>query len=200
MYIRATCLFIQEGYGHIQWNEDRPPRKEHPKDKREGHLIVENGVIVGAAAFWKIITNNSSWCWDFAYIDPEHQRKGYVSKRFPLWRERYGYFTIPQPWSESSRRLLSKFGITAPRNNQEDFKVFEKELVCAGLVRNNFYPPSKETNYKWGLGVDYRNLSNSNHPAITKYLELWPVPEGQDRSEVIFNLQSVGLLPVIKAA
>src|SRR5258707_9201879 len=81
IYLRASCLFVQEGYATTQWNIDRPSAKDHPKDKVEGHLLVENGVIIGAASFWRH-WKDSAWSWQVVYIDPEHQRNGYVSKRF----------------------------------------------------------------------------------------------------------------------
>jgi hypothetical protein len=92
-------------------------------DEVIGLLLVENGGIVGAAGFtnktflgeyapefvnFEDYLNN--WQWSFAFIDPQHRRKGYVSKRIPAWREEFGEFTSTRPWSEGARAMFEKMG------------------------------------------------------------------------------------------
>jgi hypothetical protein len=70
-----------------------------------GILLVENGGIVGAAGFIdekEYVTLNGveyvnvtkeHWRWVFAFFDPHHHRKGYLTKRIPEWKTMFGEFT-----------------------------------------------------------------------------------------------------------
>jgi hypothetical protein len=84
---------------------------------------VENGGIVGAAGFTnmtfidddtveivKLEEYLKNWQWSFAFIDPQHRRKGYITKRIPEWRKEFGEFTSTRPWSESARAMFEKMG------------------------------------------------------------------------------------------
>jgi len=129
-------IFVQEG--SPQWQKDEVTLRAealrischhttvpfaHPYvdwDDRVGILLVENGGIIGAAGFsnvtfikddrefvpWEEYLKN--WQWLFAFIDPQHRRKGYITKRIPEWRERFGEFNSTRPWSESVRALFEK--------------------------------------------------------------------------------------------
>jgi hypothetical protein len=83
---------------------------------------------------------SKNWRWTFAFIDPQHQRKGYIAKRIPEWRERFGEFTSTRPWSESMRALFEKIGWfpageeSLERNEAELNKLTLKELERAGRL------------------------------------------------------------------
>jgi hypothetical protein len=91
-------------------------------EDRIGILLVENGGIVGAAGFSNTTFIDSdeeyvefkeylqNWQWSFAFIDPQHRRKGYLSKRIPQWRKEFGEFTSTRPWSEAARAMFEKIG------------------------------------------------------------------------------------------
>jgi hypothetical protein len=81
------------------------------------------------------------WCWSFAFIDPEHQRKGYLTKRLPEWRKRFGDFTSTRPWSEGVRQLFEKVGWfpgegeeSLERNTDELMKIQLKEFEESGRM------------------------------------------------------------------
>ena len=113
--IRARCFGLME-IADSTWF---PPKKKEPPGgwaPSEGWLLVENYRIVGAAEFiqfpaWDFISQSAikTWVWDWVWIDPEHRRKGVVSRRLPIWEARYGDFVIDQP-NPYATALLEKSG------------------------------------------------------------------------------------------
>lgn len=113
--IRAACFDLME-VADTRWF---PPRKVAPPGgwaTSEGWLLVEDHRIVGAAEFTKhemtemFAPTQPAWCWYWVLVDPEHRRKGVVSRRLPIWEARYGDFVIDQP-NPSAAALLKKSGI-----------------------------------------------------------------------------------------
>ena len=116
VYLRAEAL-------NISSNHSAPPWREEYIEEMTGILLVENGGIIEAAGFVQgeprvtmmkgkeyVELTNRKWRWGFAFIDPEHQRKGYLTKRLAEWRKRFGNFTSTRPWSEGVRKLFEKIG------------------------------------------------------------------------------------------
>ena len=111
--LRAACFGLME-VADSRWF----PRKAAPPGgwaPSEGWLLVEDHRIVGAAEFvqhviWELGRTRPAWLWDWIWVDPEHRRKGVVSRRLPVWEARYGNFVIDQP-NPYAAALLEKAGI-----------------------------------------------------------------------------------------
>jgi hypothetical protein len=145
VFLRAEALKIYS-------NHDAPPWREEYVEGMIGILLVENGGIVGAAGFLQdkplvtringkeYVSLTKQWCWGFAFIDPEHQRKGYLTKRLPKWRKRFGDFTSTRPWSEGVRQLFKKIGWfpageeSLERNEAELIKIQLREFEKSGSL------------------------------------------------------------------
>jgi hypothetical protein len=106
LFICAACLYVLELQDACLWKEKGFPPEEC--GQTDGWLLVEQRQIIGGAKFSRI---DDIWMWQFAWIHPEHRRKGYLLKRLPQWIERYGSFVADQP-NQHARALLRKAGYT----------------------------------------------------------------------------------------
>ena len=124
--LRSKCFELLE-VADVKWAPYRPG------DPAEGWLMVEDNRIVGAAEFkqrgafcW--LPGHSqepairAWVWVWVFVDPEHRRKGVVSRRLPIWEERYGEFVIDQPNPNAMAMLrklgcLARHGVSGPSRN-----------------------------------------------------------------------------------
>jgi hypothetical protein len=115
VFLRAEALMISSHHDDPPWNNDY--------NESVGVLLVEKGGIVGAVGFdnrtfidsdeefVEFSEYHQNWRWTFAFIDAQHQRKGYISKRIPKWlTENFGEFSSSRPWSEGMRALFEKIG------------------------------------------------------------------------------------------
>jgi hypothetical protein len=75
-------------------------------------LLVEDGNIpVGAVGFvWTIWSGSpAGWHMFFAWVAEPWRCQGVMSRRWPLWRESYGEFTVEQP-NKAMQALVRKMG------------------------------------------------------------------------------------------
>jgi hypothetical protein len=132
VFLRAEALYISSHHDNAPWVTD------YDSDT-VGILLIENGGIIGGAGFIKDVTKQN-WHWAFAFIDPQHQRKGNLTNRIPEWRKLFGEFTSSRPWSEAIRALFEKIGWfpageeSLERNAAEVRKLQLKELARIGRL------------------------------------------------------------------
>lgn len=109
MYDRALKFKREEGYDFVQWQS----RKGEEDSKVRGFLLTESdGTIVGAIAFrWREWTDApASWGLQFVWIAPPFRRKGILSRRWKMFRERFGNFVVEGPVSDSMSNFLKRSG------------------------------------------------------------------------------------------
>jgi hypothetical protein len=107
MTLRARCFQLIEVPGR-PW----PPVPGEDTLCFESWLFIEDYCIISVAGFEKARTNAGEifWAWNWAFIDSEHRRKGYLSKRLGLWAERYKPTLVVDAPNEDAVAMLRKAG------------------------------------------------------------------------------------------
>jgi hypothetical protein len=114
VYERAHYLARQEHYDFTQWNDEHGLRdNEFEKDSHALLLIEPPHVPIGAVSFaWKKWSDRAhGWHINFIWVAGTWRRKGMISRRWPLWLETYGAFTIETPWSKNMKAFLATTGV-----------------------------------------------------------------------------------------
>jgi hypothetical protein len=116
VYERAQALKREEDYDSTQWplpERSRFLRRCRLKDDPYWHawlLIEPPDIPVGIVTFdwmdWEDIRHGWHLC--AAWIAPEYRHKGVLSKRWPGFVSRYGWFTVEHPVSEAMEAFLFK--------------------------------------------------------------------------------------------
>lgn len=108
MYYRALEFKSEFHYSFTQWS------KEGREDvDAHGFLITgEQGKIVGACAFQNRLQKDNSYRWglQWIWICPDERGKGHLSKRWKMYRERFGDFHVEHPVSDAMKAFLEKKG------------------------------------------------------------------------------------------
>jgi hypothetical protein len=121
VYERARALRGEEGYDFTQWPEPRKPIRyrgrwlqlkdfDHQPNWHAWLLIEPDYVPIGVAGFnwmeWK--NARAGWHLCFVWIAQSYRRKGMLTKRWPAFIQKYGWFTIETPISPAMEAFLFK--------------------------------------------------------------------------------------------
>jgi hypothetical protein len=118
MYERALAFQREFGYDFCQW--------EHPKGAKDesgiGFLfnddtgVFGHGAIVGACAFrWRTWEDAPhGWAMQWIWLAPGARRRGVLTRRWPMLRERFGAFHLESPLSEAMMAFAVKNGVISP--------------------------------------------------------------------------------------
>lgn len=108
MYNRALAFKREFHFDFIQWNKSGTEDKD-----AHGYLLTgESGEIVGACAFRNRLQKDKSFRWglQWIWICPNERGKGHLSKRWSMFRERFGDFHVEPPVSDAMKAFLLKQG------------------------------------------------------------------------------------------
>ncbi len=111
MYERARAFRREEGYDFVQWdshNGDDDPNVH-------GFLMCDGeGRILGAISFrWRKPEDEPAfWGLQWVWIAPKMRRRGILSSRWDVFRDRFGDFVVESPVSETMQAFLAKHGDT----------------------------------------------------------------------------------------
>lgn len=108
MYKRAVAFKREFNYTFIQWSKNGVEEED-----AIGFLITGvKGEIVGACAFRNRLQKDNSYRWglQWIWICPNERGKGHLSKRWTMFRERFGDFLVEPPVSDGMRAFLEKQG------------------------------------------------------------------------------------------
>ncbi|WPR75223.1 hypothetical protein [Algoriphagus sp. NG3] len=108
MYNRALAFKREFRYDFTQWSKKGPEDQES-----QGYLFTgDKGEIVGACAFRKRLQNDNTYRWglQWIWICPDERGKGHLSKRWKMFRERFGDFHVEPPVSDAMKVFLEKKG------------------------------------------------------------------------------------------
>jgi hypothetical protein len=111
MYERARAFRREEGYDFVQWNSHDGDDDPHV----HGFLMSDaEGRILGAISFrWREPRDEPAfWGLQWVWIAPKMRRRGILSSRWAVFRERFGDFVVESPVSETMQAFLSKHGDT----------------------------------------------------------------------------------------
>lgn len=108
MYNRALAFKREFHYDFIQWNKGG----SEDKDAHGFLLTGESGEIVGACAFRNRLQEDNSFRWglQWIWICPNERGKGHLTKRWSMFRERFGDFLVEPPVSDGMKAFLEKQG------------------------------------------------------------------------------------------
>lgn len=108
MYNRALAFKREFHYDFIQWDKGGTEDKD-----AHGFLLTgKSGEIVGACAFRNRLQKDNSYRWglQWIWICPIERGKGHLSKRWSMFRERFGDFLVESPVSDGMKAFLEKQG------------------------------------------------------------------------------------------
>ncbi len=108
MYLRALAFKREFHYDFVQWQSEKGDRDPFV----QGFLFTDTlGAIVGACSFR---TRNRAmldgqWKLDWIWICPSERRKGHLTSRWAMFRNRFGDFSLTFPVSEDMKAFLKKY-------------------------------------------------------------------------------------------
>lgn len=108
MYRRALAFKREFHYDFVQWDAVNP----RSDVTGQGFLFVDKEKrIIGACAFRLREDGGKSW-WGLQWIwfAPVRRRAGSLSRRWPLFRDRFGRFHVEGPVSDAMQAFLIKVG------------------------------------------------------------------------------------------
>lgn len=91
-------------------------RAKNPNPQSHAYLFSDHtgqfgeGAIVGAYAFWR---ERNQWRLRWVWVCPNMRRIGVLARRWPLFLEKYGDFSIEIPLSDSMQKFIFKHGTQA---------------------------------------------------------------------------------------
>ncbi|WP_169041869.1 MULTISPECIES: GNAT family N-acetyltransferase [Sphingomonadaceae] len=109
MYERARAFKREERYDFVQWGG--PDGDDDPHV--HGFLMSdEEGRIQGAISFrWRDPEDRPGfWGLQWVWVSPKHRRSGVLSRRWSVFRARFGDFWVESPVSEEMQAFLAKKG------------------------------------------------------------------------------------------
>lgn len=72
------------------------------------YLFHNKQQFLGACCFRFDESATQCWCLDWVWLHPFARRKGYLSKSWPCFYEKYGSFNISRPLSDGMEKFLVK--------------------------------------------------------------------------------------------
>jgi acetyltransferase (GNAT) family protein len=116
VYERAWALCHDEHYDFTQWHWPGTSKEYYTDWQRENRdrllhawLLIEPDYLpVGVIGFDWMDWNNirGGWHLCFVWIADAYRRKGILSKRWPKFIQKYGWFTIEHPLSPAMEAFL----------------------------------------------------------------------------------------------
>lgn len=113
VYERALRFKRDFGYDFVQWAIGRDGKNRDPRS--HGYLFAGDvdGAIGGACGFWR--EDDGGWRLMWVWVTPKMRRQGLLERRWQIFLDRYGDFTVEAPYSAAMHAFLLKKGTEAQR-------------------------------------------------------------------------------------
>lgn len=107
-------------YDFCQWEGTN--RTKNPNPQSHAYLFSDHtgqfgeSAIVGACAFWR---EGNHWRLRWVWVCPVMRRMGVLARRWPLFLEQYGDFSIEPPLSDAMQKFIFEHGTQAQKDGLE---------------------------------------------------------------------------------
>ncbi len=110
MYSRAYAFKREMQYDFAQWS----PTPIHDPEPVGFLFADDDNRIVGACAFRPQPGEARPWRLDWIWLCPSARRAGFLTRHWPMFRQRFGEFDLTPPLSKAMRGFLRKLNVVSP--------------------------------------------------------------------------------------